>query len=249
MSSRPSDLPADNEDRIGSPNQAHDAGGKFGAGNVPGTVSGHGKKGSQYAKPHSPGGQPSSGGGGGGGGEGDLTSGESQGGTNRPGKTESAAVQAWLSSSQSAINQAAISGQAGDWQSVITALDAEIAASKPHTADLVVYRELAGAETLQNGVTVTSKGFMATSPTPLSATASRITIPAGAHALTLPGEVLLPRGTQLRVDGPRQFTVLLGQLTGRQLAYYRALWMRSATIEEKDEIRAAVNRIQGGLRP
>jgi hypothetical protein len=254
---RPSDRPPDDEERIGSSNQSHDSSGKFGAGNVPGTVSGHGKKGGPYAQKHSPGGQPQSsgGGGGGGGGESDPTSGESSGGTNRPGKKEtitsagqSPAVQAWLGPSQAAINQEAISGQPGQYAQVIAQLDAEIKASKPHTADLVVYREISGAETLTIGGTVTTKGFMATSPTPLSATASRITIPAGAHALTLPGEVLLPRGTQLRVDGPRQFTVLLAS-NGRQLAYYRALWMRSSTSEERREILAAVNRIQGGMRP
>jgi hypothetical protein len=251
VTSRLSDS-SDAEERIGSSNQSHDSSGKFGAGNVPGTVSGHGKKGGPYAQKHSPGG-PSAGGGGG---ESDPTSGESSGGTNRPGKKEtitssgqSAAVQAWLGPSQAAINAEAISGQPGQYATTIAALDAEIKSSKPHTADLVVYREISGAETLTIGGTVTTKGFMATSPTPLSATASRITIPAGAHALTLPGEVLLPRGTQLRVDGPRQFTVQLASNGGRHLAYYRLLWMQSDTPEQRAEILAAVNRIQGGMRP
>lgn len=254
MTFRPSEP---DDERIGSSNQSHDAAtGHFGAGNVPGTVSGHGKKGGPYAKPHSPGVTQHGGAGGGAGAGGDQGSGESEGGTARPtgkGNTTSPAspAEAWLSASQAEINQAAASGNPGKWAATIEALDAAITAAKPLAADQVVYREFAGAEKLEAGSILTSKGFMATSPTPLSATASKITIPAGSHALSLSGEVLLPRGTHLRVDGLRQFTVVPEPSQGsRQLAYYRVLWMRSTEARERAEILEAARRIQGGrLRP
>jgi hypothetical protein len=257
MTSRPSD----DEDRIGSSNQPHDAQtGHFAPGNVPGTVSGHGKKGGPYAKPHSPGVAQKGGLGGGAGAGGDQGSGESDGGAAQPPKKSetvtaapppSGAVQAWLSSSQSEINKAAASGNYGKWEAVITALDAAIAATKPLAADQTVYRELAGAEKLTVGAVLTSKGFMPTSPDPLSATASKITVPAGSHALSLPGEVLLARGTHLRVDDVRQFTVVTpSPEKARQLVWFRVLWLRATSIRERAEIETEVRRIQGGgLRP
>lgn len=166
------------------------------------------------------------------------------------------AVEAWLSQFQPQINQAASGGDPGQWAGIIHDLDAAIAAAPTTSTERVVHRELPVAG-LAPGTTLRAPGYTATSPTALSATSSQITIPAGSRALELPGEVLLPRGTQFKVEstlptGPVRLTVLGGSTPKsepRQLSYYRALWMRTTDLHEREEILSAVRRISGEERP
>lgn len=213
------------EARVGNPGQQHGGGGMFAAGKVQATPYAPAKPAHEALESSLPSW---------------LTSPQRQ------------AVNAWLSRDQGEIHQAAINNDKGPWAGVIQNLDAAISGSPVTTSDQVVYRIFPPTEKLTQGDVVRSPGFMATSPTPLAGGA-QIHIPAGSQVLQLPGEVLLPRGTQLQVQSSvpghaPQMTVFSGK-TGNPpkvenptRSFWLALMTRATNEDDREAIRKRIEQ-------
>lgn len=225
------------ESRIGNPTQQHGGGGMFAKGHVQGST--------PYAPVHT------------------MEAALDQMLPTWLTSPQKQAVKAWLSHDQAEIHQAAISHAEGAWAGTIDNLDEAIASGPVTSADQVVYREFPATDQLVPGMVLQSPGFMATSPHPISGTAAQIHVPAGSRALALPGEVLLPRGTQLQVQSAvaghaPQMTIFTGA-TGDppkvdpddapQRSYYRSLLTRAQNDTQRAAIMDAMRRVPGDQRP
>lgn len=178
---------------------------------------------------------------------------------------EAQAVQAWLGQWHEAIAAEAAADTPGPYFTIIHLLDEAIRRARALTGDQVVYRGLPPAG--QGGLLhphsiVRAAGFLDCSTVPLPPTlrALEITIPRGTRALALPGSLLLARGSHLRIElvpanGNIRATLLPVGAPPREkrgdeaLARYRALWMRSRSPEERMALLQAVERHKAGRTP
>lgn len=173
------------------------------------------------------------------------------------------AVTAWLGPQQPLIQAEAVSGNSGSYATIINNLKAAILTAPAIDHDQLVYRgvppqDQALVQGMKPHATLHAAGFLPTSTTPLSPLVRNmnVTLPRGTKALSLPGELLLSPGSQLRLDDvPANGNVeatYMGQAESPKklpanrmlLAQYRSLWMRTSSQKERDDILEKVRKLQ-----
>lgn len=180
------------------------------------------------------------------------------------------AVQAWLGPQQQDIQAQASSGNKGPYDAIIAALSEAILQSPALDHDQIVYVGLPPGDLSQHLKPHTlfqGSGFRPTSTTalPVQTRAIELTVPRGSKGLQLPGELLLPRGSRIRIDevplngnvagtymGSGPAATHKGDARGivedseldALLSRYRVLWMQADTREQRESILKAVDRVK-----